>query len=57
MDAPCDFTRFIDGMSRINEAAQLNDALVSFNTAADHLLSKYLTFSGKGPNRYRYLRP
>ena len=31
-DAPCDLTRFIDGLSRINEAAQLNDPLVSFNT-------------------------
>ena len=31
-DAPCDFTRFIDGALRINEAAQLNDALVSFDT-------------------------
>jgi hypothetical protein len=32
LDAPCDLTRFIDGLLRINEAAQLNDALVSFNT-------------------------
>jgi hypothetical protein len=32
LDAPCDLTRFIDGLSRINEAAQLNDALVSFDT-------------------------
>ena len=31
-DAPCDLTRFIDGLLRINEAAQLNDALVSFDT-------------------------
>ena len=31
-DAPSDLTRFIDGLLRINEAAQLNDALVSFNT-------------------------
>jgi len=31
-DATCDFTRFIDGLLRINEAAQLNDALVSFDT-------------------------
>ena len=31
-DAPCDLTRFIDGLSRINEAAQLNNALVSFDT-------------------------
>jgi hypothetical protein len=30
-DAPYDFTYFIDGLSRINEAAQSNDALVSFN--------------------------
>jgi len=32
LDAPCDLTRFIDGLLRINEAAQLNDALVSFDT-------------------------
>ena len=32
LDAPCDFTRFFDGLSRINEAAQLNGALESFNT-------------------------
>jgi len=32
LDAPCDFPRFIDGLLRINEAAQLNDALVSFDT-------------------------
>ena len=32
LDAPCDFTRFIDGLLRINEAAQLNGALVSFDT-------------------------
>jgi len=31
-DAPCDFNRFIDGLLRINEAAQLNGALVSFDT-------------------------
>jgi hypothetical protein len=31
-DAPCDLTRFIDGLLRINEAAQLNDALVRFDT-------------------------
>ena len=30
-DAPCDFTRFIDGLLRINEAAQLNSALEGFN--------------------------
>jgi hypothetical protein len=30
--APCDFTRFIDGMLRINEAAQLDPALVSLDT-------------------------
>ena len=30
-DAPCDFNRFIDGLLRINEAAQLHDALVGFN--------------------------
>jgi hypothetical protein len=27
-DAPCDFSRFIDGLLRINEAAQLDRALV-----------------------------
>ena len=32
LDAPCDLTRFIDGLLRINEAAQLNRALVSFDT-------------------------
>jgi len=32
LDAPCDFPRLIDGLLRINEAAQLNDALVSFDT-------------------------
>ena len=32
VDAPCDLTRLIDGLSRINEAAQLNGALVSFDT-------------------------
>jgi len=31
LDAPCDFTRFTDGLPRINEAAQLNGALVSFD--------------------------
>ena len=31
-DAPCDLTRLIDGLLRINEAAQLNRALVSFDT-------------------------
>jgi len=31
-DAPCDLTGFIDGLLRINEAAQLDDALVSFDT-------------------------
>jgi hypothetical protein len=31
-DGPYDFTRFIHGLLRINEAAQLNGALVSFNT-------------------------
>jgi hypothetical protein len=31
-DAPCELTRFIHGLLRINEAAQLNDALVSFDT-------------------------
>jgi hypothetical protein len=32
LDGPYDLTRFIDGLLRINEAAQLNDTLVSFNT-------------------------
>ena len=31
-DAPYDLNRFIDGLLRINEAAQLNGALVSFDT-------------------------
>ena len=31
-DGPYDFTRFIHGLSRINEAAQLNNALVGFDT-------------------------
>ena len=30
-NAPCDFIRFIDGLLRINEAAQLNGALESFD--------------------------
>ena len=33
-DAPCDLARFIDGLLRINEAAQLHNAFVRF----DHLL-------------------
>ncbi len=32
LDAPYDLTRSIDRLLRINEAAQLNDAPVSFNT-------------------------
>ena len=32
LDAPCDLTRLIDGLSRINKAAQLNRTLVSFDT-------------------------
>ena len=32
LNDPYDFTRFIDAVLRINEAAQLNDALVSFDT-------------------------
>jgi len=32
LNATCDFTRFIDGLLRINEAAQLNGALASFDT-------------------------
>jgi hypothetical protein len=31
-DAPCDLTRFVNGLLRINETAQLNDAPVSFDT-------------------------
>jgi hypothetical protein len=31
-DAPCDLTCFIDGILRINEAAQLNNALEGFDT-------------------------
>jgi hypothetical protein len=31
-DALYDFTRFIDGLLRINESAQLNGALTSFGT-------------------------
>jgi hypothetical protein len=31
-DAPCDFTRFIDGVLGINEAAQLDRALVGLYT-------------------------
>ena len=30
-DGPCDFNRFIDGLLRINEAAQLHGALKGFN--------------------------
>ena len=32
VDATCDLTRFIGGLLRINEAAQLNDALLGFDT-------------------------
>ena len=32
VDAPCDLPRLIDGLLRINEAAQLNRTLVSFDT-------------------------
>ena len=32
LDALCDFDCFIDGLLRINEAAQLNGALESFDT-------------------------
>jgi hypothetical protein len=32
LDAPYNLTRFPDGVLRINEAAQLNDALVRFDT-------------------------
>jgi hypothetical protein len=31
-DAMCDFTRFIDGLLRSNETAQLNGALKGFDT-------------------------
>jgi len=31
LDVACDFTRFIDGCLRINESAQLNDALVGLD--------------------------
>jgi hypothetical protein len=31
-DVPCDLDRFVDGVLRINEAAQLDDALASFDT-------------------------
>jgi hypothetical protein len=31
-DAMCDFTRFIDGLLRSNEAAQLNGALKGLDT-------------------------
>jgi hypothetical protein len=31
-DAPCDFNRFIDGLLRINEAAQLDRALERLDT-------------------------
>ena len=30
-DAPCDFNRFINGLLGVNEAAQLNGALVGFH--------------------------
>ena len=30
-DAPCELTRFIHGLLRINEAAHLNGALKGFN--------------------------
>jgi hypothetical protein len=32
IDIACNFTRLVDGRVRSNEAAQLNSALVSFNT-------------------------
>ena len=32
LDTPGDFTRFVDGLLRTNEAAQLNDALAGFDT-------------------------
>jgi hypothetical protein len=31
-DAPCDFNCFIDGLLRVNEAAQLNGALERLDT-------------------------
>jgi hypothetical protein len=36
-DAPCDLTCFIDGVLGINEAAQLDDALASFDTDLEGL--------------------
>jgi hypothetical protein len=36
-DAPYDLTRFIHGLLRIDEAAQLNDAFVRFNTDLEGL--------------------
>jgi hypothetical protein len=32
LDAPCDLTRLVDGLLRINETTQLNGAPVSFDT-------------------------
>ena len=37
VDAACDLPRFIDGLLRINEAAQLNHPLVSFDTDLEWL--------------------
>jgi hypothetical protein len=37
VDVPCDLPGFIDGLLRINEAAQLDDALVSFDTDLEGL--------------------
>ena len=37
LDVPCDLICFISGLSRINEAAQLNGALVSFDTDLERL--------------------
>ena len=37
LDAPCDFNRFIDGLLRVNEAAQLDYALESLDTDLEGL--------------------
>ena len=41
-DALCELTRFIGGLLRINEAAQLNGALVSFDTDLVECLEKII---------------
>lgn len=37
-DTPGDFNGFIDGLLRINKTAQLNNALVNFDTNLDSLI-------------------